>query len=207
VVIPKESAKPRKRVPTPRERRWQALFDDVVELGSRLRTDGPELLRRGAIPLVDGHASSTRLEPVRAGGTSDRVGHQVVSGLEAEAKQREEEAAAEAAGKPLPTPDPVTTHVKEMYSLVVSARRLLREADRARARAIYVPAAERPPGTHQEPACVNCARFEVWAEVYKSGRCRACYAYRDRHDRDAPGDLVLNRPENAKRRRYVVPAG
>lgn len=208
-MIPAESAKP-KREPTQRERRRQALFDEVIELASRLRDDGPELLRRAAIPRSDGYPTTSGLEPSRGGGTTDRVGHRVVAALEAEANRQVEEAKAKADNRPYTPhdPDPVATNAKAMHTFLLEARKLLRQADRARARAVYIPVAQRPPETPEVPGCINCARFEVFTVAQKAGRCWACYGYRARHEgRDAPGELVLGRPENAGRRRYVAAGG
>ncbi len=90
---------------------------------SRLRADGPGVLRRGAIPLTDGHATSSRLESARRRAIADPVGQQATTELELEAQRQREATEAEAEGREPAAhdPDPVATNAKEMHSLLLSA--------------------------------------------------------------------------------------
>lgn len=197
----------RDKLPASVRRRWEQDCDEVVHLAKRLRAEGPELLYRGAIPESDGHATSSGLDGPRGkGAVTDRVGHLVAVDVDRRSDEEKErlEAAAEQRPAKVDDLDPVATAVADMRSMLGDAREILRKADGARARATIIPVAERPPETGEEPGCLNCERFEVFSPVHKAGRCRACYEYRRRNDRDCPENLVTSRPENSGRRRYVA---
>lgn len=181
-----------------RIRHW--FTDDVAEAGrllADLRTMGPELITRAAIPVDDGFPSG--------GGGSEGRGSSDLRDLSDVVVRREwlEE-------HPEIDTDPVRTHTSEMLVHVGHAIEALRRADAARAAALRVPASELGE-TREVPGCVNCDRFDVQSPVHKrvdglpsGGRCRACYEYRRRHDgRDAPEAIVRARPEVSGRRRRV----
>lgn len=180
-----------------RTRHW--FVDDVAEAGrllADLRTMGPELISRAAIPVDDGFPSG--------GGGEGRSSsdHRDLSDVVVRREFLDEHPGID--------PDPVRTHTSEMLVHVAAALEQLRRADAARAAALRVPASELGE-TREVPGCVNCDRFDVQSPVHRrvdglpsGGRCRACYEYRRRHDgRDAPEAIVRARPEVSGRRRRV----
>lgn len=183
-----------------RAERVRVWFDaDVTEarkLLSELRSTGPELIRRAAIPVDDGFPSGGGGEGRSSSGHRDLSDEMVRLEYLAEHPEIDQ--------------DPVRTHTSEMVVHLGQALESLRRADAARAAALRVPAAELGE-TREVPGCVNCARWDIHSPVHRrvnglpsGGRCRACYEYRRRHDgRDAPESIVTARPEVSGRRRTV----
>lgn len=173
--------------------------DEIVRIvkGSKdvpgLRAVGPDLIERAAIPVADGYGAGRGYD----GGSGGKGGHgdpvlaKVIPLVDGPDPDR-----------PAPDPDPLATEVARarahVHDAVVNLRRAVNDLDAAS----RVPAAEREPDS-EASGCVVCHRFDVWSIVHKAGRCRACYEYRRRNDRDAPGHVVLARTEVTGKRQMA----
>lgn len=174
-----------------RTQQWLALCDEIDELALKLRYEGPPLLARAAIPVVDGY-------PRLASGAAHERGR--IARLPSDEDDPDDDGRSEGVARPVenlvlagPPADPVADHAHDMRAHLLEALRSLRRANDARARAIYVPVDERPTPTPVATGCVVCARYEIYSVAVKAGRCWADYQYKRRNGRDAPRDKVLGR--------------
>lgn len=178
----------------PRAERVRNEFSaDVREIAAamaRLGADGPALISRAAIAVEDGFGSGRSADdPGRRSSNDIRdLADVVARRIHIETNEIDI--------------DPVATAVAEMLAHLHAAVLSVRRAANAFEAAQRIPAAENDDST-AAPECVNCSRWDVHSPVHKAGRCRACYEYRRRNDRDAPERLVTSRPEVAGRRRVV----
>lgn len=160
-----------------RAREWPGLVAAARELLADLERDGPDILDGAHVPEWDGHRS------VAAGFGDGRGGGRDMADRIVDRLDRIEEGDA-----------------KEMRDHLIEALRSLRRADAARSRALSPPPAPKPAARPEAPGCVNCERYEIYTVATEAGRCPECLDHWRTHDRDAPEQLVVNRPANQRRR-------
>jgi len=159
--------------------RADALLEELATVTRRAERCIHRLIDRAAILQWDGYperSSSATPEGHGSAAVTDAMAERIVTRLDGEHVER----------------DPVAGAVADAWKALHEMRFWARIADRALARAQHVPLTdqerERADGV---PACVNCARFEVFAVAARAGRCWPCYQFRRRHDgRDRPERLV-----------------
>lgn len=193
-------------MPSTRARKWKELLDQLGARLADLHDGGGEVLDRAAhVARWDGYPTSSTLG--RVGGSSDpdpfaaRIARRVDYELGLPGGDGSD-----------PDADRIADAAREMRAHVLEAKRQLDLALACKKKATPT-LARHQPGAAQVTECENCARHGVVSIAYKAGRCVACYAYKRRSRErgegaglglDAPGHLVLARPENATRRSLAV---
>lgn len=180
------------------------MLADVRAAADRIAGLVHRMIDRAAIPVWDGYPAQASGAAGAGGGTqvTDPLAERIAARLSPNTDRDGEPLGDTDLTHARQREDPVGSAMAEAWRAMHEARRWMTLADRAIARANYVPADERPDERPEASGCVNCARWEIWSLAVRAGRCWACYQYRRRSPalEDRPEQLVRADQPGTKQR-------